>query len=157
MLASVKVALNWGCVLRVPTALVTRTERSASQERLPGDVAPEGWGIRVTASGTWAGRERIKDGARHLPALCQPTPFLPLHWPEGHQLAHCACEKADTGGGFRVAGAHSCTPAKGEPPLQGQGRGEKGGQQREEPPLCSSQVSSCTVGRGQCVGPVNRR
>ena len=56
---------------------------------LPGDVALEGWGSRVTASGAWAERERIKDGAGHLPAWCQPTFSLPIHRPTGHQLAHC--------------------------------------------------------------------
>lgn len=45
----------------------------ARPERLLGDVALEVWGIRVTASGAWAGGGfggRIKDGAGHLSALC---------------------------------------------------------------------------------------
>ena len=37
------------------------------------------------------------------------------------------------------------------------GKGEKGGGQREDPSLHGSQGSSWAVGRGQRVGPANRR
>lgn len=86
---SVRVAPSWEWVVRVPTAPSTRLERKPRPEMLPGDMALEGWGSRATASGAWAGRERIKDGAGHLPAWCQPTFSLPVHRPTGHQLAHC--------------------------------------------------------------------
>lgn len=157
----VRVALNWGCVVRVPTALVTRLERKPRLEKLPGDMALEGWGIRATASEAWAGRERIKMESGTCPPCASQHFPCPSTGPQATSWPIVPSEKSDTGGGLpcgrsslmqgRLVGT-----ARGEPPVLGRARRE-GGWQREDPSLHSSQGSSCAVGRGQCVGPANRR
>ena len=85
----VRVALNWGCVVRVPTAVVTRLERKPRLEKLPGGHGPRRLGNQSDSLRGVGRAGEDKNGAGHLPALCQPTLSLPLHWPTGHQLAHC--------------------------------------------------------------------
>lgn len=96
-----------------------------------------------------------------LPCASQHCP-CPSTGPQATSWPIIPGEKADTGGRLprgssSLMQTRPAGTARGEPLRSGsEARGE-GGQRREEPPLCSSQVSSCAVGRGQCVGPVNRR
>lgn len=119
----------------------------ARPERLLGDVALEGWRIRVTASGAWARGGfggRIKDGAGHLSAclvLANTVPAPPLaHRPPAGPLS--LARKQTLEGGSHVAAAHSCKPARLGLPGEsrsalGPRQGEKGGS-AEKSPRCAA-------------------
>lgn len=115
-------------------------------ERLLGDVALEGWGIRVTASGVWAGGGFVGGYKKWSWApvrlvLANTVPAPPLaHRPPAGPLS--LARKQTLEGGSHVAAAHSCKPARlglpGESrPALGPRQGEKGGS-AERSPRCAA-------------------
>lgn len=93
----------------------------------------------MTVSGMWAGQEGIKDGARHLPTLCQPTPSCLSTGPQATSWPIVPSEKADTGGGLpcgRSSLMHAClagTAAGEPPPCWVRGEGRRGAVERGAP------------------------
>lgn len=141
---------------------VTRPERRPRLESLPGDLAPEALGIRATASGMWSGWEDkrwSRAPACLVPANTISAPPLARRPPAG-LLSPVRKQTLEEGAPVWQELAHARLPGRD---CQGRatlcwvrGEGRRAAAERGAP-APSSQVSSCAVGRGQCVGPVNRR
>lgn len=143
--AELRMALNWGCAVRVPTALATRLKKAeagkASRGCGPGRLGNQSDSLRGLGWGRVWEEDKRWSWAPVCLVLANTVPAPPLaHRPPAGPLS--LARKQTLEGVSHVAATHSCKPARqglpGEShPVLGRRRGEKGGS-GERSPRCAA-------------------